>query len=172
MKKIKVVCVYLILFICMLVLTGCDLESFNGVDNSLINNSVKNVVVDYDIKNKVEQISNIKTEAESTNQIEEPLKIQGEEKETSKPKVEEEKKNEVKETSKSKVEEEKSENLTFESKKENTEESIKTNSNLVWIPKTDKKYHNNSGCSNMKNPSQVTKSVAESSGYTPCKKCY
>lgn len=47
-----------------------------------------------------------------------------------------------------------------------------TNSNLVWIPKSGKKYHSNPKCSNMKNPSQVTKASAESNGYTPCKKCY
>lgn len=47
-----------------------------------------------------------------------------------------------------------------------------TDSNLVWIPQNGKKYHSNSGCSNMKNPSQVTQSTAEAQGYTPCKKCY
>lgn len=43
---------------------------------------------------------------------------------------------------------------------------------MVWIPKSGKKYHSNSGCSNMKNPSQVTKEEAEDRGYEPCKKCY
>ena len=43
---------------------------------------------------------------------------------------------------------------------------------MVWIPKTGSKYHNRSSCSNMKNPSQVTKSQAISWGYEPCKKCY
>lgn len=43
---------------------------------------------------------------------------------------------------------------------------------LVWIPNSGSKYHKNSSCSNMKNPTQVTKSEAESWGYTPCKKCY
>lgn len=43
---------------------------------------------------------------------------------------------------------------------------------MVWIPKSGSKYHSYSGCSNMKNPSQVTKSQAESKGYTPCKKCW
>lgn len=42
----------------------------------------------------------------------------------------------------------------------------------VWIPKSGKKYHSHSGCSNMKNPSCVTKEEAESRGYTPCKKCW
>lgn len=43
---------------------------------------------------------------------------------------------------------------------------------MVWIPSSGKKYHSNSSCSGMKNPSQVSKSKAESLGYTPCKKCY
>lgn len=43
---------------------------------------------------------------------------------------------------------------------------------LVWIPNSGKKYHSSSGCSGMKNPSQVTVSQAESMGYEPCKKCY
>lgn len=45
-------------------------------------------------------------------------------------------------------------------------------SGSVWIPKTGSKYHSHSSCSNMKNPSKVTKSEAESMGYGPCKKCY
>lgn len=44
--------------------------------------------------------------------------------------------------------------------------------NLVWISKTGKKYHRNSSCSNMKNPSQVTLDKAQSLGLEPCKKCY
>ena len=47
-----------------------------------------------------------------------------------------------------------------------------TNSEMVWIPKTGSKYHNNSGCSNMKNPSHVSKQIAIQRGYEPCKKCY
>lgn len=43
---------------------------------------------------------------------------------------------------------------------------------MVWIPQSGKKYHSRAGCSNMKNPTQVTKEEAESRGYTPCKKCY
>jgi hypothetical protein len=44
--------------------------------------------------------------------------------------------------------------------------------NTVWIPRTGSKYHSNSSCSNMKNPSQMTLSQAQASGYEPCKKCY
>ena len=47
-----------------------------------------------------------------------------------------------------------------------------SNSSTVWIPKNGSKYHNNPNCSNMKNPSQVTKSQAINRGYEPCKKCY
>lgn len=43
---------------------------------------------------------------------------------------------------------------------------------MVWIPRTGSKYHSNSNCSNMKNPTQVTISEATSMGYEPCKKCY
>lgn len=45
-------------------------------------------------------------------------------------------------------------------------------SGMVWIPQSGSKYHSHLGCSNMKNPSQVSKSDAESMGYEPCKKCY
>ena len=43
---------------------------------------------------------------------------------------------------------------------------------MVWIPASGSKYHSNSFCSNMKNPSKVTKSYAIDMGYTACKKCY
>lgn len=43
---------------------------------------------------------------------------------------------------------------------------------MVWIPRTGSKYHNNPSCSNMKNPSQVTLDEAIRQGYEPCKKCY
>lgn len=42
---------------------------------------------------------------------------------------------------------------------------------LVWIPKKGSKYHKNSGCSNMKDPSQVTLTEAIRLGYEPCKRC-
>ncbi len=42
----------------------------------------------------------------------------------------------------------------------------------VWVSKTGSKYHSHSGCSNMKNPDQITKTEAESRGLTPCKKCW
>ena len=43
---------------------------------------------------------------------------------------------------------------------------------MVWIPKSGSKYHSDPDCSNMKDPSQVSLSQAESLGYTPCKKCW
>lgn len=42
---------------------------------------------------------------------------------------------------------------------------------MVWIPKSGHKYHSISTCSNMKNPSQVTLSMAIDLGYTACSKC-
>ena len=45
-------------------------------------------------------------------------------------------------------------------------------STMVWIPKSGKKYHSSSSCSNMKNPSQVTIEKAQSLGYTQCSKSY
>ena len=43
---------------------------------------------------------------------------------------------------------------------------------MVWIPKTGKKYHSKSSCSNMKDPEQVPLSEAEWRGFTACKKCW
>ena len=52
------------------------------------------------------------------------------------------------------------------------EEEAEAQETMVWIPQSGSKYHSRSGCSNMKNPSQVTLSQAEAWGYTPCKKCH
>lgn len=43
---------------------------------------------------------------------------------------------------------------------------------MVWIPNSGSKYHSRSGCSNMKNPTQVPIDQAVNMGYQPCKKCY
>ena len=63
-----------------------------------------------------------------------------------------------------------------EEKQQAVEEPVFSNnsgsSTMVWIPKSGKKYHRSSSCSNMKNPSQVTLEKAQSLGYTPCSKCY
>lgn len=43
----------------------------------------------------------------------------------------------------------------------------------LWIPTNGgTKYHIYSGCSNMKNPVQVTKSEAVRQGFSPCRRCY
>ena len=53
------------------------------------------------------------------------------------------------------------------------EVSTEQTSQMVWIPTNGgTKYHSHSGCSNMKNPREVTRSKAESLGYEPCKKCW
>lgn len=63
-----------------------------------------------------------------------------------------------------------------EEKQQAVEEPVVSNnsgsSTMVWIPKSGKKYHRSSSCSNMKNPSQVTLEKAQSLGYTLCSKCY
>ena len=43
---------------------------------------------------------------------------------------------------------------------------------MVWIPSSGSKYHSRSGCSGMKNPSQVSKENAIARGYSPCGRCY
>lgn len=43
---------------------------------------------------------------------------------------------------------------------------------MVWIPNSGSKYHSHSGCSNMKNPRQVTKQDAINQGFDACKKCW
>lgn len=54
----------------------------------------------------------------------------------------------------------------------NSNDDQVSNTEMVWIPKTGSKYHSKSSCSNMKNPSHVSKQVAIQRGYEPCKKCY
>lgn len=45
--------------------------------------------------------------------------------------------------------------------------------NLVWVPTNGgKRYHSYSGCSNMKDPMQVTVETAIANGYTPCGRCH
>lgn len=51
-------------------------------------------------------------------------------------------------------------------------DSSSPGSNMVWIPATGTKYHSHSGCSNMKNPSQVTLAEAIARGYGQCSKCW
>lgn len=42
----------------------------------------------------------------------------------------------------------------------------------VYIPRTGHRYHKDSICSGMRNPSYVSISAAKKQGFTPCKKCY
>lgn len=58
-------------------------------------------------------------------------------------------------------------------KKYKTTKAPKVNKNVkyVWIPRTGKKYHYSKSCSNMRNPSKITKSEAIKRGYTACSKC-
>ena len=50
--------------------------------------------------------------------------------------------------------------------------STNQDTTMVWIPSSGSKYHSYSGCSNMKNPSQVTRQQAENQGYEACKRCW
>lgn len=61
---------------------------------------------------------------------------------------------------------------TTTTKKLTTTTSSEPLSDMVWIPASGKKYHSNPSCSNMKNPSKISKARAKEMGYTPCKKCY
>lgn len=65
-----------------------------------------------------------------------------------------------------------SNNSSNNTSNKNSSNSQSGGSGMVWIPQSGSKYHSSSGCSNMKNPSQVTQSEAESMGYEPCKKCH
>ena len=47
-----------------------------------------------------------------------------------------------------------------------------TTEKMVWVSSSGSKYHNNAGCSNMKNPSQITLSKAKQLGYEPCSRCH
>lgn len=43
---------------------------------------------------------------------------------------------------------------------------------MVWIPQSGERYHRKASCSDMENPTQVTKSDAIAWGYTACGRCY
>lgn len=53
-----------------------------------------------------------------------------------------------------------------------TKKTTKSSGGTCWIPRTGKKYHSSSRCSNMKNPTKTTVSYAKSMGYTRCSKCW
>lgn len=50
--------------------------------------------------------------------------------------------------------------------------TTKTTEQMVWIPASGTKYHSKSSCSNMKDPSQISKKRAIELGYSPCKRCF
>ena len=43
---------------------------------------------------------------------------------------------------------------------------------MVWIPRTGQRYHSRANCSNMRNPSHVTVTLARELGYTRCSRCW
>ena len=67
-----------------------------------------------------------------------------------------------------------SSNNNTTSSKPSTEQNNNSASSgdMVWIPNSGSKYHSHSGCSNMKNPRQVTKQEAINQGFDACKKCW
>lgn len=62
--------------------------------------------------------------------------------------------------------------VTTEVTTETTTATTEATEETVWIPSSGSKYHSYSSCSGMKSPTEVTKSKAESMGYTPCKRCH
>ena len=66
-----------------------------------------------------------------------------------------------------------SNNNTTSSTQSSTQNNNSASSgDMVWIPNSGSKYHSHSGCSNMKNPRQVTKQEAINQGFDACKKCW
>ena len=66
-----------------------------------------------------------------------------------------------------------SNNNTTSSTQSSTQNNNSASSgDMVWIPNSGSKYHSHSGCSNMKNPRQVTKQEAINQGFEACKKCW
>ena len=66
-----------------------------------------------------------------------------------------------------------SNNNTTSSTQSSTQNNNSASSgDIVWIPNSGSKYHSHSGCSNMKNPRQVTKQEAINQGFDACKKCW
>lgn len=62
--------------------------------------------------------------------------------------------------------------VTTTQKSSTVKTTIEKNKQMVWIPTSGSKYHTYSGCSNMKNPSQIPLSEAQQLGYTACKRCH
>ena len=65
--------------------------------------------------------------------------------------------------------------MTTTQKETTTENQTTTEqkvSEMVWIPKSGKRYHCIADCCGMKNPSRVTLEYAKSHDYTACENCY
>lgn len=61
---------------------------------------------------------------------------------------------------------------TSTTKRTTTESEDIPDTNMVWISEHSKRYHSSPSCSNIKKPSHVSRSDAESMGLTPCAKCW
>lgn len=152
-------------------------------DNNIKSNAITIQVVDQkalaalekqkeeEAKEKAEQLAKEKAEEEAK-QKEAAKKAEEEAKQKEAAKKAEEEKQK-------KASEQKQNTTNTSSKtKSNTTTSTKTTQthnetgSMVYIPKTGKKYHSNSNCSNMKNPRQVSITEAKRRHYEPCKKCY
>lgn len=55
---------------------------------------------------------------------------------------------------------------------ERPEEPEEPEGEIVWISKSGSRYHADPNCSDMANPSQISKSEAEARGRKPCQTCY
>ena len=85
---------------------------------------------------------------------------------------EEEARKKAEEEQKRAEEEAKRQQALAEQQLQSQTQAVDNQSTLVWIPRTGSKYHTHASCSNMKNPSQVSKEQAIAWGFEPCKKCY
>lgn len=133
-------------------------------------------------KKEAEEQAKKEAEAQAKREAEEQAKKEAEEQ--AKKEAEEQAKKEAEEQARKQAETQAKREAEEQNKKEAEKQAQKqsstvtvpaseTGSNLVWVPTNGgKKYHSRSGCSNMKNPNQVTKATAEANGFTPCGRCY
>ena len=152
------------------------------IDSSVKEQSQKEEQVEKEVEDQAEK----ETEEQSKKEAQDQAKKEAEEQ--SKKEAQNQAKKKAEEQSKKEEQDQAKKEAEEQSKKENESQTNKdaerhnptvtvpapeTGSNLVWIPTNGgKKYHSHSGCSNMKNPNQVTKATAEANGFTPCAKCY
>ena len=145
------------------------------------------------ISSEIVEIKVIDEEAENQKRLEEEARKKAEEE--ARKKAEEEARKKAEEEARKKAEEEARKKAEEEARKKAEEEAAKKaeeerlaaeqaaaeraaqeaeepQEEMVWIPRSGSKYHSHSGCSNMKNPTEVTISDAQARGYDACKKCY